>query len=417
MGPFEALRLAASGLVANRLRTALTMFGIMIGVAAVILLVAFGNGTSQHISQQVQAFGSNLIAVFPSNQKSGGTSQGFGTGQTLTAADVRALEEEGQTPDVSAVMPVVNGSAVLQYGNQNWQTHVSGVTQDYPSLLNFQMSAGSFFTGPEVRTSAKVVVIGQTVVDNLFGGDPNAAVGKTIKIQRQSFRVEGVLAAKGTGTFGNPDDVALIPLNAAWNYLLGGRGKHVDQIILQATGPNTVDAAKAEATQILLQRHHIANPAQADFQIESQQDLLKQVGQITGVLTIMLSAIAGISLVVAGIGIMNIMLVTVTERTREIGIRKAIGAKRGDILLQFLIESMFLAGVGGLIGILAGVGLSSLAATAAHSVGGGNIPAPVVSIPSVLVAFGVSVGIGLFFGIYPANRAAKLRPIEALRFE
>jgi putative ABC transport system permease protein len=242
-------------------------------------------------------------------------------------------------------------------------------------------------------------------------------VGQTIKIQRQSFRVVGTFAPKGSQGLGNQDNVAVVPISAAWAYLTGGRGKNVSQIIVEASGSDSVQAAQQEATLILLNRHNISDPTQADFQTQSQQDILNTFSQITGALTVLLGSIAAISLVVGGIGIMNIMLVTVTERTREIGIRKAIGARRTDILLQFLIESMFLSGVGGLLGIAVGTGLASWLAHSSLQLAGGALPPPIVSGPSVLLAFGVSVGIGLFFGIYPANRAAGLNPIEALRYE
>jgi len=262
-----------------------------------------------------------------------------------------------------------------------------------------------------------VVVIGQTVVDNLFNGDPNAAVGQLIKIDRISFRVVGVFAPKGSAGLGNQDNIAVMPISTAWAYLAGGRGKNISQIVIQADSSDDIQTAENEATQVLLNRHQISDPSQADFQMQSQQDILNTAGQITGALTILLGSIAATSLVVGGIGIMNIMLVTVTERTREIGIRKAIGARRRDILLQFLIESMFLSGVGGLLGILVGAGLAAWAGSSGINFGGNSLPAPIVSGPSVVLAFGVSVGIGLFFGIYPANRAAALNPIEALRYE
>ena len=234
-----------------------------------------------------------------------------------------------------------------------------------------------------------------------------------MKINRQNFRIVGVFAPKGSsGGFNNQDDVVVVPITSAWSYLLGGRGKNIQQIYVEATSAQATTAATAEVTQVLLDRHHISDPIQADFQILSQQDVLASASQTTGVLTLMLGAIAGISLVVGGIGIMNIMLVTVTERTREIGIRKAIGARRQDILLQFLIESMFLSGLGGALGILVGFGLARLLPIAVSA-----LPTPVISTPSVFLAFGISVGIGLFFGLYPANRAARLRPIEALRYE
>ncbi|HEY4027778.1 MAG TPA: ABC transporter permease [Candidatus Dormibacteraeota bacterium] len=412
----EALALAISGISANRLRSALTMLGITIGVSAVILLVAVGNGTSVQIQQQIQSLGSNIVYISPSNQRVGGVSQGFGTGQTLTQADVDALNDKSQAPDIVTAIPISQANGIMVYQNQNWFAQTSGTTQDFPTVRNYGFSAGAMFTDSDVRSAAKVVVVGQTVVDNLFGGDPNAAVGTTIKIQRQSFRVVGTFASKGAGGLGNQDNVAVIPISTAWAYLSGGRGKNISQIVIEATGSDTVKAAQDEATQVLLNRHNIGDPTQADFSSQSQQDILNTFSQITGILTLVLGAIAAISLVVGGIGIMNIMLVTVTERTREIGIRKAIGARRSDILLQFLIESMFLSGFGGILGIAVGAGLSVYLASIAARIST-SFPPPVVSIPSVLLAFGVSVGIGLFFGIYPANRAAALNPIEALRYE
>jgi putative ABC transport system permease protein len=414
---FEALALAISGLSANRLRSGLTMLGILIGVAAVILLVAVGNGTSVQVQNQVQSLGSNIVYVYPTTARVGGVSQGFGSAQTLTQQDVDALNDKSQAPDIVTAIPLTTASGQMTYQNQNWFASTSGSTQDFPEVRNYQLSNGSFFTAADVRSSAKVVVLGQTVIDNLFGGDPNAAIGKTIKIQRQSFRVVGTFAPKGSAGLGNQDNVAVVPITSAWAYLTGGRGKNISQIIVEATSSDTVQAAQQEATQILLNRHNIGDPSLADFQTQSQQDILNTVGQITGALTVLLGSIAAISLVVGGIGIMNIMLVTVTERTREIGIRKAIGARRSDILLQFLIESMFLSGVGGALGILVGAGLASLLGNGSAQIAGGALPPPIVSVPSVLLAFGVSVGIGLFFGIYPANRAAALEPIEALRYE
>ena len=408
----EALALAISGLSANRLRSALTMLGILIGVAAVIVLVAVGNGTSV----QVQSLGANIITIFPSNQRVGGVSQGFGTGQTLTQADVDALNDKSQAPDIVTAIPIAQANGIMVYQSQNWFAQTSGSTPDFPQVRNYDFSAGAMFTTGDVNNSAKVVVIGQTVVDNLFSGDFNSAIGQSIKINRQSFRVVGTFASKGSSGLGNQDNVAVVPITAAWAYLSGGRGRNIGQIVVQATDASTVSAAQSEATQVLLNRHNIGDPSQADFTTQSQQDIQNTLGQITGILTLVLGAIAAISLVVGGIGIMNIMLVTVTERTREIGIRKAIGARRSDILLQFLIESMFLSGFGGILGIVVGAGLSTYLATIASRIST-SFPPPVVSIPSVLLAFGVSVGIGLFFGIYPANRAAILKPIEALRYE
>jgi putative ABC transport system permease protein len=324
---------------------------------------------------------------------------------------VKAIADKQASPDVVTAIPSAGGRAQLTYGNQNWNSSLTGTTQDFPSVRNYDLASGQFFTSGEVDASSKVAVIGPTVATNLFSGaDP---IGQTMKINRQNFRVIGVFAPKGSsGGFNNQDDVVVVPITSAWSYLLGGRGKNVQQIYVEATSAEATSAATAEVTQVLLDRHHISDPTQADFQILSQQDVLNSATQTTGVLTLMLGAIAGISLVVGGIGIMNIMLVTVTERTREIGIRKAIGARRQDILVQFLIESMFLSGLGGALGILIGFGLAKVLPLAVSA-----LPTPVISTPSVFLAFGISVGIGLFFGLYPANRAARLRPIEALRYE
>jgi len=411
---FEALRLAWQGLMGNRLRSGLTMLGILIGVGAVILLVAVGNGTSVQVQAQVNALGSNIVYIYPaSTRAAGGVSQGFGSGSTLTQADVTSLNDQTQAPHIVTAIPVTQAAGNMTWQNQNWFAQTTGSTADFPQVRAYSMASGSFFTTADVQSSSKVVVIGKTVVDNLFQGqDP---VGQQIKINRQTFTVIGTFAAKGSAALGNQDNVAVVPITSAWAYLTGGRGKNITQIIIEATDPDSVKAAQAEATTVLLNNHQVADPTNPDFTTQSQQDILAATSSITGTLTVLLGAIAAISLVVGGIGIMNIMLVTVTERTREIGIRKAIGARRRDILLQFLIESMVLSGLGGLLGIAVGWFIS--AQISSIKIGGGSLPPPVVSIPSVLLAFGVSVGIGLFFGIYPANRAAGLHPIEALRYE
>jgi putative ABC transport system permease protein len=415
MNIFEALRVAFSGLAANRLRSSLTMLGILIGVAAVILLVAVGNGAGVQISNQIQSLGANVIYVYPSNARgSGGISQGFGTSQTLSMADVNAINSRQQDPDVAAAIPITQANGQVTYANQNYFAPTIGTTTSFPQVRNYQIAEGTFFTNDDVTSQHRVAVIGQTVVDNLFGTqDP---VGQTIKISRQSFRVIGVFVAKGGTGLGSQDNVVVAPITTVWAYLSGSRGKSINQIVASASSASTVTQAETEITTILLQRHQISDPARADFQIQSQQDILNQANSITTAFTLVLGAIAGISLVVGGIGIMNIMLVTVTERTREIGIRKAIGARWRDVLMQFLIEAMFLSGLGGALGIAVG---AALAAEAPHipAIASSSFPPPVVSVPSVLLAFGVSVGIGLFFGIYPANRAARLHPIEALRHE
>ena len=417
MSVLEALRLAIQGLLANRLRSGLTMLGILIGVGAVILLVAVGNGASVAVQNQVSSLGSNIVYIYPQSTRSvgGGVSQGFGSGSTLTAADVTALNNQQVAPHIVTAIPVTQAAGNMTYQDQNWFAPVTGSTDQFPQVRSYTVSEGSFFTADQVTEQSKVIVIGQTVVQNLFGSqDP---VGQQIKINRTSFTVIGVFASKGSAGLGNQDNIAVIPITTAWTYLTGARGgRAISQIIIQATDAASVQTAIGEATSILLNTHNISDPTQSDFQTLSQADILSAANTVTGTLTILLGAIAAISLVVGGIGIMNIMLVTVTERTREIGIRKAIGARRGDILLQFLIESMVLSGLGGLAGIATGW-LISAQITSVKIGALASLPQPIVSIPSVLLAFGVSVGIGLFFGIYPANRAAGLHPIEALRYE
>ena len=415
MNLFEALRMAANGLLANRLRSALTMLGILIGVTAVILLVAVGNGASVQINNQIQSLGANVIYVYPANARgAGGVSQGFGTGQSLSQADVDAINSRQQDPDVVAAIPITQTGGQITYANQNYFAPTTGTTTAFPQVRDFQLGEGSFFTDDDLTARHRVAVIGQTVADNLFGAaDP---VGQTIKISRQSFRVIGVFASKGSSGLGSQDNVVVAPITTVWAYLTGARGKVINQIVASATSASTVAQAETEITTILLQQHQISDPTQADFQLQSQQDILNQATSIATALTLVLGAIAGISLVVGGIGIMNIMLVTVTERTREIGIRKAIGARRRDILVQFLIEAMVLSGLGGALGIAVGA-LLAREAPNIPAIASSSFPTPVVSPSSVVLAFCVSVAIGLFFGIYPANRAARLHPIEALRYE
>ncbi|OLT07342.1 hypothetical protein BJF90_14620 [Pseudonocardia sp. CNS-004] len=402
-----AFVMAWRGLRANRLRSLLTMLGIMIGVAAVILLVALGNGTSARLNSQLEALGTNLIGVF---QARGSVSEG-GQSQPLTDRDVEALRDSNEAPRFVTVTPVKQASAVLkgQYGT--WRTSIVGSSQDYPAALNRTIDVGKFFSESQVKTRARVVVLGPQPVREIFGGIPAAALGQQVRIGSQTFEVTGVLEPNG-----QQDDVAVMPITAARTYLVdGGADDRVDQLVVQATGQDAVPAAMAKVERVLMDSHRIDDPTQKDFEVRSNLDLLEQYGEVTAVFTVFLASIAAIALLVGGIGVMNIMLVTVTERTREIGLRKALGARRRTVLEQFLVESTVLSGIGGSVGVVLGVGLCLLGERFGAAFG--DFAPPQLSLPSVLLAFTVSLCIGLFFGAYPAKRAARLRPIEALRYE
>jgi len=401
----QALAVALRGLRANRLRTLLTMLGIMIGVASVILLVALGNGTSARLNEQIQSLGTNLIGVFQSRGNIGES----GRSRPLTDRDVEALQEASQSPRIVSVTPVKQASAVLEYQNSLVRTSIIGSSQDYPAAFNRKLAAGVFFGESEVRTSERVVVLSEEPVKKLFNGVDTAALGQKVRIGRHSFEVVGVLEPNG-----QQDAVAILPITAARNYLVGG-DTNVDQIVVVATDQATVPATMAKIDRVLLDNHRIVDADRKDFEVRSNLDLLKEYGEVTAMFTLFLAAIAAISLLVGGIGVMNIMLVTVNERTREIGLRKALGARRKVVLKQFLVESTVLAGIGGVAGVVLGVGLALLGAALGTSLA--NIAPPKLSIGSVVLAFVISLAIGLFFGAYPANRAARMRPIDALRYE
>ncbi len=404
----EAVRIALRGLRANRLRSALTMLGIIIGVASVILLVALGNGVQSSVNEKIEPL-ANLITVVPSV----GNVPGGSAPKDLIDADVAALQDPALSREIATVIPATTGKGLIEGDSYRFRANIAGSTERWLEVNNQDMAAGTFFDEAQVRSTAKVVVLGPSVASYLFGDDPAASLSKTVRINRQTFRVIGVMQSVGEPG----DSAAVMPLNTARRYIFGG-GDKVNQIIVQATQANAVPAAEDSVIRVLSDRHRIKDSAKRDFEVQSLRSRLDTFNQVLRILTLFTAAVAAISLVVGAIGVLNIMLVSVTERTREIGIRKAIGATRRAILEQFLIESLVLAGLGGAIGVLAGVGLSVLGANIAPAFGPTFATfAPAVTIPSVVLSFAISLAIGLVAGGYPANRAARLRPIEALRYQ
>jgi putative ABC transport system permease protein len=413
--PFlESLRIALRGLAANKLRAALTMLGIIIGVAAVITLLSVGKGVEAYVTGQFQGIGSNLLFVFPGGLDQQNGPPSANRDKPLTNDDAYALTDASAVPDVKAVALEYLSFSSVEYGRENTNVQVSGVSINYSAVRQFAVEEGQFMSENDERSAARVAVLGQTVAKTLFP-DGEYPIGQTIKINRLPFKVIGLLEAKGGGLFGDQDSLVLIPLATAQQRLFNARaanGKYVlTSIYVQAISDDAMESAARQITAVLRERHNIQFRGEDDFTVLTQNDLIAAFGEVTGVLTIFLGAIAGISLLVGGIGIMNIMLVSVTERTREIGLRKAVGAKRRDILTQFVIEATTLSLIGGFIGIAIGL-------TGALIVGSFIPELPVAVTPdSVLLATGVSAAIGLFFGIYPALRASALRPIQALRYE
>ncbi|WP_129125435.1 ABC transporter permease [Geomonas oryzae] len=405
---WQSLLIALRALRVNKMRALLTMLGIIIGIGAVIAMVAIGSGASKMISDQISSIGSNLLLVLPGSVTSGGMRSGAGGTQTLTYDDARAIKAE--CPSVGAVAPSVRGSGQVVFGNQNWSTVLFGVTPDMVTVRDWTIVAGRNITQSDVDGATKNCLIGQTVVDNLFGGtDP---MGKIIRIKKIPFTVVGILGRKGQSPQGqDQDDVIYVPLRTAQRKLLGSQFPNVvGSIMVQAKDAEVLDKAEEEVTELLNQRHRIGPNREVDYTIRNLSELLAVTEQSSKVMSILLGAVASISLVVGGIGIMNIMLVSVTERTREIGIRIAIGAKKRDIMLQFLTEAVLLTTCGGIIGMLLGVAGARLVASL---IGWPTL----ISVNTIIIAFGFSAGVGVFFGFYPARKAAALNPIDALRYE
>jgi putative ABC transport system permease protein len=426
---FDSFRSALQSIIVNKLRSALTMLGVIIGVASVIAMVAVGNGASIQVQQQVLSLGSNLVTVTPGNQSSDTGLRGAGAQSTnLTLDDMNAIQAQ-LGPTIGAVEAEQSaGRWQVTAAGQNWNTNVVGVTTGYPEVRDWALATGSFFTDDDVTVYAQVAVIGSVTAANLFG-DGVDPTGQTIQLRQAfgggggpggavsrarivNFKVVGMLDTKGT-TFGfSRDDQILVPTTTAQR-VLTGKTNSVSSIIVKAASSDQMANTTADVTDVLLQRHKISDPASADFTVTNQNDTLAALNQVTGTFTILLAAIGGISLLVGGIGIMNIMLVSVNERTREIGIRKAVGARRRDILVQFLIEAIGLTGIGGVLGILLGWGITVVV----HQIpAAANIPIAITA-GTVAIAVGVSVAIGIVFGLYPAMRAARLHPIQALRYE
>ncbi|KJS56617.1 macrolide ABC transporter permease [Streptomyces rubellomurinus subsp. indigoferus] len=402
---WQTLRFAAGGLIANKVRSALTMLGVLIGVASVILLLAVGNGSSQAVKDSITSLGTNSLTVSAGSAFGGARSVASGSVKKLTVADAKALASDGDSAAIRSVAPVVTTSTTALYGNISYSPgSVVGTYPAYFETANQKVAHGDYFTDDDVLGSRKVAVLGATTAKQLF--DAEDPVGKKIVLGGTPFTVVGVLQAKGGSGFTDPDDVVIAPLPTVQNAFTGFGA--VNQILVQASSADTTTAAQSEITRVLLGTHAIADPAKADFRITNQASLLTARESTTKTFTVLLGAVAAISLLVGGIGITNIMLVTVTERTREIGIRKALGAPRAVILGQFLTESTLLSVIGAGLGVAAGIAGSHFSIVGIK---------PVVIPESVLGAFGIAVAIGLFFGSYPANRAASLRPIDALRHE
>jgi putative ABC transport system permease protein len=404
----SSLLIALRALMVNKMRSALTMLGIIIGVAAVIAMVAIGSGAKARIQEQIASMGSNLLVVMSGSSTSGGFRGGMGTVPTLTVDDAKAIQTEVSAVKYTA--PSINGVAQIVFGNQNWSTGVIGTTFEILDIRGWSLSSGRAFTQQDVDGATKVCLLGRTVVENLFGGiDP---VGQIVRIKNVPFTVIGVLAPKGQTTWGqDQDDTAMVPLTTAQKKLFGMQFPGmVRQIAVQAKEPEVMKEAEDQINALLRQRHRIQPNQENDFTVRNLTEVMATAEQSANVMSLLLGAIASISLIVGGIGIMNIMLVSVTERTREIGIRIAVGAKSKDILLQFLIESLVLSLIGGILGITIGI-------TGTYILSHFTQWPTLLSIKAIFLAFAFAGSVGVFFGFYPARKASLLDPIEALRYE
>ncbi|HWQ40912.1 MAG TPA: ABC transporter permease [Desulfosporosinus sp.] len=406
MNFFESIRVSLRALRANKLRSSLTMLGIIIGVAAVIAMVGIGNGATASITSSIEGMGSNLLTISSGQSNSGGVKGGAGSSDTITMTDVAKIEAIGTA--VKAVAPVSNTNAQVVFGSGNTSTSINGTTENYAKIKNVTMTRGRYITEEDVSSNARVAVLGPTVVENLLGDANATIIGSIIKINNVPFQVIGVTTATGSTGMQSSDDMITAPISTVQARLIGK--KTLRNILVSASSADLMQTAEDEITAALHKSHNISEGKDNDFTVQNQADMLETMTSVTETLTMLLGGIAGISLLVGGIGIMNIMLVSVTERTREIGIRKAIGAKGKNILLQFLIEAVVLSALGGGIGIAIGTAGSSLAGKALTL-------QTSISMTSVLIAFGFSAAIGIIFGVFPARKAAAMDPIDALRYE
>ena len=400
----ESFLMARASLIANKMRSILTMLGIIIGVAAVIALVSIGNGVKQDIQNSISSLGSNLLMVMPGAPRTPGVRPSAGSMKSLKVSDYEAISK---LDGVKAASPMTNGSYVVIYQNKNWTTSVSGVSYNYLDVNNWSMKSGRFLSEKNVQNRERVAVVGKTVVKNLFGDeDP---VGAEIRVKNIPFRIIGVLNSKGSGAMGNDqDDMVVIPYTTAMERVEGV--DYLRMIYVVGKDENGIDRLQSDIENLLRVRHGIKDTNLDDFNIQNMNSIMETMEETTGTLTLFLGAVAAISLVVGGIGIMNIMLVSVTERTREIGVRKALGATYSVIVTQFLIEAVVISLMGGIIGIILGIGSSKL-------IGMASGMSTVISVPTIVMSFAFSMAIGLIFGIYPARKAAKLNPIDALHYE
>lgn len=400
----ESFLMAWASLIANKMRSILTMLGIIIGVAAVIALVSIGNGVKQDIQNSISSLGSNLLMVMPGAPRTPGVRPSAGSMKSLKVSDYEAISK---LDGVKAASPMTNGSYVVIYQNKNWTTSVSGVSYNYLDVNNWSMKSGRFLSEKNVQNRERVAVVGKTVVKYLFGDeDP---VGAEIRVKNIPFRIIGVLNSKGSGAMGNDqDDMVIIPYTTAMERVEGV--DYLRMIYVVGKDENGIDRLQSDIENLLRVRHGIKDTNLDDFNIQNMNSIMETMEETTGTLTLFLGAVAAISLVVGGIGIMNIMLVSVTERTREIGVRKALGATYSVIVTQFLIEAVVISLMGGIIGIILGIGSSKL-------IGMASGMSTVISIPTIVMSFAFSMAIGLIFGIYPARKAAKLNPIDALHYE